>query len=433
MKQIPGRHTPFVLILSIILVAAVAVAAPTWLGFESEEEGVRAIYNPEAPVQAEVDVIEPEQMWRIGGDDDPAGTLLGLITDAAVDEDGVAYILDSTLSTVLAVAPDGEILRSVGREGDGPGEFRAGQELEMLPGGVLGVMELMPSRLVVMDRQGIPVPGWRLGGDGVQTGMNHVRHLESVGNGLVVGLVSTRFEEGKVTITNRLGRIDKAGNQTAIYLETSREQSGGAISISIGGGDDFAGNFTTMPDGRVVVFQKAREYKLEVFGRDGLERIIRREYQPLRRSDDDIEDAREQAEAMRARFGEDEDGDVQEFERDVSQVVARPNGELWVLSSRGVRDCPAAHVGAFDVFDADGHYVRTTRIAADYDSKYDNFQIVGNRLFVFKEAQNSPDRTFSGGGGGATTMMVIIGGGDEEEEDDREPMPYEVICYRLSD
>ena len=152
----------------------------------------------------------------------------------------------------------------------------------------------------------------------------------------------------------------------------------------------------------------------------------------LESSDEDIEQDREEAAAMRERFGDAMgDSDVDEYERDITQVVARPSGELWVLSSRGRQDCPDAHVGYFDVFDAEGRFVRTVGIAADYDPEHDEFLIVGDRLFVFKEARNAPDRTFSGGGGHATTTMVINSGADDEEEDDREPMPYEVICYRL--
>ena len=33
--------------------------------------------------------------------------------------------------------------------------------------------------------------------------------------------------------------------------------------------------------------------------------------------------------------------DIDEYERDVQDVVARPDGELWLLSGRGVRHCPA--------------------------------------------------------------------------------------------
>ena len=433
MEQIPGRKNPTWLtipFLSIILLATVCLAAPSWLGSAAVEEGVSIVDNPDRSIHGET-TLEPEQMWRIGGDDDPSGILLGQTIDVVVDEEDVSFILDATMSTVLVVAPDGTVLRTIGREGDGPGEFRGVMEMEFLPDGSLGVMELMPSKLVTIDREGIPTSNWRLGGEGENVGMSHMRHMEASGGGLVVGMISTRFDEGKVTITDSLDRYGEDGLPTVTFLASSREQSGGAIRLSIGGGDDFAGNFTTLPDGRIVVFQKAHEYKLEIFEPGGsLQRVIRRDYEPVRRADEDIEEAREQAAEMSARYGGSGDDDVEEFERDISQVVARADGELWVLSSRGVRDCPPDHLGIFDVFDADGRYTRTLRLAADYDPENDRFQIVGDRLFVFKQAQNAPDRSYSGGGG---NMMVVIAGGnsDEEEEDDEEPMPFEVICYRL--
>nr|MBC8426666.1 hypothetical protein [bacterium] len=228
---------------------------------------------------------------------------------------------------------------------------------------------------------------------------------------------------------NILGRYGADGAQLTEILETSREQSGGAISLTIGGDDDFAGNFTVLPDERVVVYQKAQEYKLEIFAPDGSpQRIIRRDYDSLRRTDEDLEEARELAAELAARFGGDDDDGVQEYEQDISRVVARADGELWVLSSRGLRGCPAGHLGVFDVFDPDGRFVRTLRIAADFDPDDDRFLVVGDRLYVFKQALNAPDRNFSGGGG---AMVMVVAGREEDEDDGEEPMPFEVICYRL--
>lgn len=42
-----------------------------------------------------------------------------------IDGDGNLWIADRRLSQVLAVSPAGEVLRTVGRNGEGPGEFRA--------------------------------------------------------------------------------------------------------------------------------------------------------------------------------------------------------------------------------------------------------------------------------------------------------------------
>ncbi|MDX2475183.1 MAG: hypothetical protein QNL91_15920 [Candidatus Krumholzibacteria bacterium] len=125
--------------------------------------------------------------------------------------------------------------------------------------------------------------------------------------------------------------------------------------------------------------------------------------------------------------------EIEEMARDISAVIARPNGELWVMNSRGERECPAGHIGIFDVFDTQGRFVRTLRREADYSPDDDQYLIRGNHLYVLKEAQNAPDRTFSGGGGNMMMVMSSGGGGEEEEDDDEEPRPYEVICYELPD
>ncbi len=136
---------------------------------------------------------------------------------------------------------------------------------------------------------------------------------------------------------------------------------------------------------------------------------------------------------MRERFGGNMEMEIEEMARDIGEVIARPNGEFWVMSSRGERECPDGHIGIFDVFDAKGRFVHTLRLEADYNADDDQYLIRGNHLYVLKEAQNAPDRTFSGGGG--NMMMVVSSGGssDEDEDEDEEPRPYEVICYELPD
>ena len=53
------------------------------------------------------------------------------------DDDGNIYLLDSQLSEVKVFSPDGEPLKTLSREGDGPGEFRALSSVHVLPGDTL--------------------------------------------------------------------------------------------------------------------------------------------------------------------------------------------------------------------------------------------------------------------------------------------------------
>jgi hypothetical protein len=53
-----------------------------------------------------------------------AVTDLSMPVGLEVDADGNVWIVDRRLSQVLVVAPDGTLLRTIGRDGEGPGEFR---------------------------------------------------------------------------------------------------------------------------------------------------------------------------------------------------------------------------------------------------------------------------------------------------------------------
>jgi len=428
----PLRRTArVVMTIGIILTAMTALAAPTWQGREDYEEGILTIYNPSEPLN-EPSVITPEPQWRIGGDDDEAETLFGLITDAQRKPDGTTYLLDAIMSTVYEVDASGEVRRTLGREGDGPGEFRNSRSLALMPDSGVGIVEMMPSRMVVLGPDGVARPSIDLG-DG--SGGRSMVELVAVADDLMVmGMFSMKFNEGAAEISHMLASFNLDGTLRNKLLFDSETQTGGSISISAGNGDDFVSNWAMDSKGQVAVYRRANEYLVEVFGTDGApKQRIRREYKSVRRSEEDIQAQREQQEQMRARFGSENEMEIQEMANDIDSIVPRPNGDLWVLSSQGQQDCPAGFVGAFDVFDAKGRFVRQTRIAADFDADDDQYLIRDNHLYILKEANNAPDRTMSGGGG---NMMMVISGGnggsdDEDEDEDEEPKPYEVICYEL--
>jgi len=423
----PAAHV--LLVVVVILTAMTAWAAPTWQGHEDYEDGILTIYNPTAPLN-EPSVIQPKPQWRLGGDDDETETLFGLITDAQRNADGTTYLLDAVMSTVYEVSTTGEVKRTLGHEGDGPGEFRNAISLALLPDRSVGIVEMMPSRMIVLGPDGLPRPSVEFEDD--SGGRSHVQRLAVNGDQMVMGMMSTRFNEGKAEIRHILGTYNLDGSLRTKVLHSFEEQSGGSISISAGGDNDFVNNWAMGPGGEVAVHRNGAEYLVEVFGADG-EPVhhIRREYKSVRLPEEELAELREQREQMQQRFQGSVDLEINEVAPDIDDVVVRPDGELWVLSSQGLRDCPAGSIGVFDVFDAKGRFVRQTSITADYDPDNDQFLLRGNHLYVLKEANNAPDRTFSGGGGSMMMMISSGGGGSDDEDEDEEPRPYEVICYEL--
>ncbi|MCH7549062.1 MAG: DUF1800 family protein [Candidatus Krumholzibacteriota bacterium] len=109
-------------IVSAVLMLTITVAAPAfaeWQGDKVTRDGVVYIENPESPVE-EVR-IELEELWRRGGEDDDI--LFGRVGQVLSDKSGEIYLLDTQLSEIVVLSASGEYLRTIGREGEGPGEF----------------------------------------------------------------------------------------------------------------------------------------------------------------------------------------------------------------------------------------------------------------------------------------------------------------------
>ena len=159
-------HAKTIRQLTIILLFSLATlssaAAPGWSGTITEEDGWPLVTNPDKPLEGDQTIVAQE-VWRLGHEEDEQETIFGLIADGLVDEEGNTYLLDSHLTTIYKVAPDGEIVDNLGREGDGPGEFRNILNMIFMPDGKLGIFEMMPGRIVTMGREGQPGPRYSFG------------------------------------------------------------------------------------------------------------------------------------------------------------------------------------------------------------------------------------------------------------------------------
>ncbi len=415
-------------LLAVVAVQPVS-AAPTWGLVESSENGVPVLMNPAIPRDG-AGIVSAVQQWRLGADEtnDP---LLGLPKDAVVDGQGNTYLLDSVLSTVFVISPSGDIVRQIGKEGDGPGEFRNASQLVFMPDGSLGILEMMPGQIVCLAPGGDPRPGFHPGGDG-HTGMQHLQRVAVDGDQVILGGIRTSVDSAGATVNHSLVRHRADGSKAVVVRERKEVQAGGRVSIKLDGGEEsFTDNWVLTKDGDLIVFPRPFEYRLEYYDSRGkLTRIVGRTYETLRRSDEQLAAARKQAEAMSARFSGVQMA-VEERARDISAVFPRPDGSLWVASSQGSRARAKGSLGVFDVIDPAGRFVRTVRIdGVDYDDARDDFTIVGDRLYVFKEALKAPSSVSTSGGAGMTIMM-IQGGSDVDEDDDGEARPFEVVCYSL--
>jgi hypothetical protein len=96
---------------------------PEWQGKIDYENGVKVVKNPAEPVHGKV-IFELEEDLSIGNDSDenymfyrPGGI--------AADSQGNIYIVDGGNNRIQKFRSDGQYLQTIGRKGQGPGEFES--------------------------------------------------------------------------------------------------------------------------------------------------------------------------------------------------------------------------------------------------------------------------------------------------------------------
>lgn len=96
----------------------------------------------------------------IGEMDGPSEYLFGRIGSLAVDSDGNVHVFDSQADQVRVFDPDGTYIATLGREGEGPGEFGRAEAIAVLPDGRLLVRDPGNMRVQVFDRASGETDEW---------------------------------------------------------------------------------------------------------------------------------------------------------------------------------------------------------------------------------------------------------------------------------
>lgn len=100
----------------------------------------------------------------IGELDGPEEYLFGEIRSVEVGEDGTIFVLDVHVPAVRVFDSDGIHLRTIGKEGNGPGEYKSPDGMAILPDGRVLVRDPPNGRITVYDAEGHFLEQWPLTG-----------------------------------------------------------------------------------------------------------------------------------------------------------------------------------------------------------------------------------------------------------------------------
>ena len=409
------------LLLLIALAAPDARAASNWKGSEQKVDGRLVVNNPSEAIDPPM-TIALEEQFRLGGWDGGEDEFFGVISAIIEDEARNLYVLDAQLNEVKVYDAKGKFLRTIGREGEGPGEFRGAGGLFWLPNGDVGVAQLFPGRIVALTRDGQPGTDYRL--EANDDGSNRILFgARTAGEHLAVIYGGFAFDQATMmwSQTRTLGYFDAQGKQVASLTTADLSMDMQAPVVAERLFDGYWGRWTTAPDGRTAAVTSLLDYRIEVWSKNGAyDRTIQRDYAAHARSAEEIERVtevykgftRNQIPNPNTTF------DIEDSHPPVdnSGLHFRPDGSLWVMTSRGSVDAPKDILGVFDVFDPKGRFVRQVTLEGQCDNENDAVFFVGDRIFVITEFLNA---AMAAQGGGGTT--------DADADADAEPMS--LICY----
>ena len=418
-----ARALPVATFLLGVLLAPVALAG-TWQGTEETVDGTLVVHNPAEAIDPPM-TIELEESFRLGGWDGGEDEFFGVITSIIEDEQGNLYVLDSQLNEIKIYDAEGNFINTIGREGEGPGEFRGANALFWLPNGDIGVSQTFPGRIVTLTKDGMPGEDYRLAKN--EEGGNRILFAaQSAGDHLAVvyGGFSIDQETMEWSQTRTLAYFDENGEIIAELTEADLSMNLQAPVIAESMFDGYWARWAVAPDGRTAVAPDLVSYTLKMWDADGsYDRTIVREYPDHERTDEEIAEIKAIYEGFTRNQipNPNKSYEINEVHSPIDRgaVHFRPDGSLWVRSSRGSVGEPDDVLGVYDVYDPKGRFVRQVTLKGQCDNENDAVFFVGDRIVVITDFLSAAMAAQGGGGG------------DEEMLDEAEPMA--LICYRSSE
>ncbi len=408
---------------AMILAGTVSAQA----GQEVVVDGVPHVRNPSTPPQG-VETLHLQEIWSVGGPGEE-DVLFGLVSDIGGDEDGNCYIMDAQLCQVHVYSPEGQWMRTLFRQGEGPGEVQSPRDMVLLGDGSVGLVEEFPGKIVRVDRTGHPLNSITPG-------------AEDPTRGGWVGLIMACSRGGRLIYSGQHPGEDAGpGKQARVYFLESQAEDGGAgvrylQTETLWDFSDFVFSETIDtppfwwameigPDGRIYTVADRDRYAISVYRPDGtLERVIERDFELWKRTPEERERARLLYESAVGGMSIPYRIDIEAFEPAISYwhraLRVDDDGMLWVVSSRGIREQPNGIMLTYDVFDPAGHFVKQVAVACEGDGFGDVLFFLGDDRIVQVK-------------GYMDALAAQFGRGTAFTAEGEEHMVPEVVYYRIAD
>ena len=265
----------FAFFILLAMVMADAPAGPgqkaEWKGKILTENGVRVVVNPAEPTYGTIKLDLKEEL-RIGGEGDDR-TQFYRVRDVGVDAQGNTHVVDYSNGRVQVFDPAGAYLRTIGRSGQGPGEFENPTRIDF--GGLEGAIQVLDRyrRVNLFDEKGAYTRSVTL------EGMAEAFFPAAAGGWMAV---LQRGSDEELTSFHALCRVGGEGKIEAVIAEFPytiymAKTAGGTLMVSTG--FEMTLYAASLP-GNALVYGYSKDYELVVIGADGRKSLLIRKEEP---------------------------------------------------------------------------------------------------------------------------------------------------------
>ncbi len=157
------RYNAVILFLAISLVCSQAFSEAQKV---ETRDGVRIVHNSDEGIWQKSPKLNLDKLQEIGGievSDENIAFYMPL--DIALDKQGNLYVLDTGNHRIQKFSPDGDFLATIGRKGQGPGEFNFPGSLDIDEQDNLIVASSFIKRIQVINGAGQEIQGITITGD----------------------------------------------------------------------------------------------------------------------------------------------------------------------------------------------------------------------------------------------------------------------------
>ena len=330
--------------------------------------------------------LEPrfEELYRVGSLSGEDWEQFGSIRRIAFDGAGQLYVFDKQAEHILVVGPGGELRRTLGGPGEGPGEFRNPDGLAVMRDGRVVILDTGYPGYHLFDSDGEYERRVRLPGSGRR--MMHTDYFPYPGGDAVVSAVGSMplviqfFDEGrdKSHTSRPVERLILTGE--VVTRDTVAEgwlpQGGASVTSGERSGKAFGPRMLlgVLPDGSVA-FSDSSAYAIRIARPGtGVWRVLRRPLRPVpvtnrmidaekNRQLERLDKSEGVMDPFLVRMGREQVAKL-EFFNEVSilrEMKTGWSGEIWV--QRGGEE-PLDDDGPIDVITMDGRYLGSFRAGA---------------------------------------------------------------------